>query len=209
MLNSWSFRKWQCLPCKKIYTNPNSLQQHNKFHHFKDNAYIHRCHICGQEYNSSAKLSNHIEKHSLEEAKIKCDTCSKLFFTDFDLKNHKRNTHDLQQDQLMCSICSFTTATKGRLKRHMILHSEERPFPCQLCNLKFKSDACWKRHLKQVHTQERKFKCRFCIKTFKTSSNLKVHENIHLGVFEARCEICNINFVQRHNLQLHNRKHHP
>ena len=75
-------------------------------------------------------------------------------------------------------------------------------------NLKFKSKTCWKRHQKQVHTQERKFKCRFCVKTFKTSSNLKVHENIHLGVFEARCEICNLNFVQGHNLQLHNRKHH-
>ena len=202
------FRKMECLSCNKKYTNPKSLWQHNKFIHLKHNFDVHRCHICGQEFNNPKRLSNHIEKHSLDEAKIKCSTCSKLFFTDFDLQLHRRNTHDLK-DQFICSVCSYTTRTKGRLKRHMFLHTEERPFPCELCNLKFKSQGAWARHKKLAHTQERNFKCKFCIKTFKTSSNLKVHENIHLGVFEARCDLCNLNFVQRHNLQLHNRKHHP
>lgn len=43
-----------------------------------------------------------------------------------------------QGDQHHCSQCDKTFTRATHLKRHMTIHSEERPFSCNLCEKKFR-----------------------------------------------------------------------
>lgn len=56
-----------------------------------------------------------------------------FFFCSF--KRHNRSQHDSNSTpNLQCPECSFTTKLTGHLKRHIRVHSGERPFKCPYCD---------------------------------------------------------------------------
>ena len=60
------------------------------------------------------------------------------------------------------------------MKAHLIIHSGEKPFKCDLCEQKFTKKAYLKSHLK-IHTGEKPFKCEYCETEFTEKCNLKKH----------------------------------
>ena len=110
----------------------------------------------------------------------------------------------------MCSMCDFRTSEKSHLTRHMITHSEEKPYPCSKCHLNFKTMDNLRKHEYHVHTHSevRKWKCDYCGKAFKKSTNLKEHVRLHTGDWAATCKLCDKNFAQMCNYKLHMRRTH-
>ncbi|XP_034096174.1 zinc finger protein 431-like [Gymnodraco acuticeps] len=81
---------------------------------------------------------------------------------------------------------------KGRERRHS----------CQQCDKSFKTSGHLKRHL-HIHTGEKPYSCEECGKTFSTSDALKSHQRIHTGEKPNSCEECGTTFSTSDALKSH------
>lgn len=52
----------------------------------------------------------------------------------------------------VCRHCNYSTYLVGHLKRHLLVHSGERPYACNVCNFRFNQKENLKRHLKLKHS---------------------------------------------------------
>lgn len=60
------------------------------------------------------------------------------------------------------------------------MHSEEKPFKCEVCGRKYRQKWHLNRHVK-VHSKELPFECEYCHKCFRLKAFLRVSIN-SLGV---------------------------
>lgn len=51
----------------------------------------------------------------------------------------------------VCPHCNYSTYLVGHLKRHLLVHSGERPYVCNVCNFRFNQKENLKRHMKLKH----------------------------------------------------------
>ena len=98
-----------------------------------------------------------------------------------------------------CQICG-----KGvkDLKRHMNVHSKERPFKCEDCGTKCKTKQNLQSHM-DVHSKERPFKCEDCGEGFTRKPTLTRHLQTHTNERPSKCEQCDYVTAFSHNLKRH------
>ncbi|KAJ6646662.1 Helicase required for RNAi-mediated heterochromatin assembly 1, partial [Pseudolycoriella hygida] len=123
-----------------------------------------------------------------------------------------------------CHLCFKTVATSYNLKRHMMIHSGERPYCCDICGNKrayicnvcdriFGSSHNLKRH-HMIHTGEKPYKCDWsgCPKYFRELSTLRKHRGTHSKALEYtaytkqqlfECQVCRMKFMSYDNLSEH------
>ncbi|KAJ8943832.1 hypothetical protein NQ318_020904 [Aromia moschata] len=105
-----------------------------------------------------------------------------------------------------CDHCEIICSSKKLLKKHLLIHTKERTFPCNTCGKLF-------RHNYEVTAHERShnkptFQCDICSKMFIHRSHLNVHRKKHLGEYVAFCKDCNVGFVSQALYKTHRNTQH-
>lgn len=139
------------------------------------------CSICNKTFANAGNVQRHMLIH--EKQKYKCDRCDSLFTSKIKLDKHLFNKHTVPN---------------------------ERSFPCDDCEKRFKSSSNLMQHRK-VHLAEKPYQCPLCSKSFSFKSNLQKHQ----GKSRCRrppgepiqCHVCQKIFKKEFLLKSHLRRH--
>ncbi|XP_034944297.1 zinc finger protein 557-like [Chelonus insularis] len=205
------------------------LIERNKLDKEKD---VHKCEICGMNFDRKSKLISHMFKHSNLKP-YKCNICLKVFKTNTYLSKHME-IHDESSQYYSCSVCDFQARSKSYLKVHYIRkHTQEYKFNCVQCGKMFKVQSDYTTHMKD-HDMEscvcdicggsysnksslyfhkhykhvstiKEFECSTCKKRFKNQKNLNSHIELHNMKYV--CEQCGMEFSFKYGLTKHLRTH--
>ncbi|XP_063880944.1 zinc finger protein ZFMSA12A-like isoform X1 [Scylla paramamosain] len=195
-----------------------------------------RCSLCKSSFSQVDHLTSHsLEAHQLSDPSYLCPQCPQIFNKISSLKNHQRRKH---QDSLQtCPQCNKLYPTHYLWTRHMLVHTNSRPFSCDKCEKKFKSKAelinhkrihrpseerythccevCGKRFTQKanleshlrLHSGNRPFSCEFCGKCFSQRGNMEEHRRIHTGEKPFVCDVCGVSYSRQGQLAMHRRQH--
>ncbi|KAL5282680.1 wdn family protein [Megaselia abdita] len=101
-----------------------------------------------------------------------------------------------------CDICGQKFVQKINLTNHAKVHSGVKPFACPECQKTFPEKSHLLRHQK-YHTSTRPFRCDKCGKMYKTERCLKVHNLVHLEQRPFVCQVCSKSFISNSKLKQH------
>uniref|UniRef100_A0A1B0GH19 Putative c2h2-type zn-finger protein n=1 Tax=Lutzomyia longipalpis TaxID=7200 RepID=A0A1B0GH19_LUTLO len=115
------------------------------------------CRTCGKSFARRAEVRDHERIHTGEKP-FKCDICAMSFAQRSNLQSHKRATH-LNEKRYRCEVCEKTFKRRRLLDYHtQAAHTGERPFKCTLCPSSFVYPEHLKKHL-LIHSNEKKYTC--------------------------------------------------
>ncbi|KAI9882501.1 MAG: pre-mRNA processing RNA-helicase [Watsoniomyces obsoletus] len=88
-----------------------------------------------------------------------------------------------------CDVCHQDFSSPLALKQHERRHTGEKPYKCDVCGRQFAQGTALTMH-KRTHTKEKPLKCDFpnCNKTFSESSTLSKHKKTHSLAGQYVCE---------------------
>ncbi|KAM8774818.1 transcriptional repressor CTCFL [Rhynchonycteris naso] len=106
-----------------------------------------------------------------------------------------------------CNLCLFTSSRISSLKRHMKIHTNEKPHICHLCLKAFRTVTLLRNHV-NTHTGTRPHKCGDCDMAFVTSGELVRHRRYrHTHEKPFKCSMCKYASVEASKLKRHVRSH--
>ena len=213
-------KPYSCEICGKTFAvSANYKRHHNTLHigrkkqkhgvkHFK-------CDVCEKFLRSKWHLANHIRIHTGDKP-YSCEICGKSFTEKNSLKrhqltyNHGRHKQKHGMQQFNCDVCQNTFGSKRHLTAHVRIHTDDKPYRCEICGRSFTENRSLKRHHITLHRGRHKqkhgikqFKCDVCQKSFRSIWHLTTHVRIHIGDQPFSCEICGRSFTENSGLKRH------
>lgn len=217
-----------CCVCGKKFDFAIELSRHNKTHRKHQSQVLKKTNptnnrkICGK--SSDNILHRHNRTH-IKFRMIACE-CGKEFVSKVLLMKHqkiykhvrfriksetdvgKSETLPAVDESKRCEQCGKVFTTMALLRRHMVTHSDEKPFPCMLCPKKFSRLTGVAYHMKSIHEKIPNYTCDICGKGFYVKYKLNVHVKSHSNQKCFKCSICFDSFTdasacERH-VKLHN-----
>ncbi|XP_071957799.1 histone H4 transcription factor-like [Antedon mediterranea] len=192
--------KWQ--DCLSVTKTKFKLQDHIRSH---TQAKQYACVVCGSLFSNRSKFFDHLHRQvAIELQQYQCSHCSKVYATERLLRDHIRS----HINNYKCPHCEMTCpAPSGVLKHIRWRHSNEKPFPCQYCDLSFKTMSALRYHL-DCHNQQPIYECCFEVCKFRstTLSTLQSHiTSVHKlnGKACYSCHLCDKIYTRGFGLTKH------
>ena len=144
------------------------------------------CDKCGKVFIGKGYLKSHIKAvHERKSLDVKCTfpECEEIFTNRSMRTRHINIVH--YPNKYKCEVCKKTCASQQSLKRHILVHSDERNVECPDCDRKFKDKGDLSDHKWSAHTGVKHFACQHCPYRGATSSLLYHHKRQkHKAEFE-------------------------
>ena len=175
------------------------------------------CTKCDFRTKEPVTLKRHSFTH--EETKpFACsfEGCTFRSYRQSSIHSHERRRHHPElKNRFTCSfpLCEFGSYAKNDLQKHMLTHSDDRPFACFFpgCSYKGKQAKDVTNHQKKVHDPDRvkEKECTFCAKKFFTDNALSTHIKAHLDEKPYSCPYpnCNVRRVHKSAIKQHEITH--
>ncbi|XP_065333658.1 zinc finger protein OZF-like isoform X2 [Cloeon dipterum] len=162
-----------CEQCNIMFSRPELLEQHRGAEHL-----VFQCQVCGANFNTALILASHL----------------------------KRNVHRvaLKDTKWTCAECFMVCKDKGSMLEHVrSVHTNERPFPCHLCERRFAVKRALTLHVRE-HKKDWSHVCRFCGKGFLIKEYCEIHvRRYHTNERPFQCDRCEAKYASKLQLSEH------
>eukprot|EP00088_Acartia_fossae_P029761 TRINITY_DN3065_c0_g1_i15.p1 TRINITY_DN3065_c0_g1~~TRINITY_DN3065_c0_g1_i15.p1 ORF type:complete len:476 (-),score=79.44 TRINITY_DN3065_c0_g1_i15:211-1638(-) len=146
-------------------------------------------------------------KKTFDHETLKCQECNRYFPFPKDLKRHML-CHSGERPYC-CDICGKTLRTKWTVQFHKerVHGNKKKDLPCKICGKTFAFEEYLKSHIKIAHNAEKSWACEQCGDTFNLKSSLVRHMQKHTEDRPFSCDICEKSFKSARDLGAHQRTH--
>ncbi|KAM8703756.1 hypothetical protein ACLKA7_008394 [Drosophila subpalustris] len=131
------------------------------------------CDLCGYSTPQVRFLDLHILRHK-KEKNFECTECGEKFYTKHLLELHVRVRHK-GETPFSCKYCDqrFYTSS-ARLRHEKVRHIKDFKYECKICGKKYNTSSCLKKH-EFLHTGQRPYRCDLCNVGFPRRPALRIH----------------------------------
>ncbi|XP_037773026.1 zinc finger protein 701-like [Penaeus monodon] len=122
-----------------------------------------------------------------------------------DSSNLVHNCNDMSKVSFRAKDCGKTYSSDGvqsHISIHMRVHTEEKPYNCEICNNTFSRKNNLVRHMR-IHASKKPYSCEICNKSLSERSHLVKHTRVHTKEKPYNCKICNSAYSRKNNLRSH------
>ncbi|XP_065095693.1 zinc finger protein 345-like [Ochlerotatus camptorhynchus] len=196
----------RCEECSRDFPILSAYNYHLSRHDQTERPY--KCSICPIRFKiKRAKMIHENTQHSTnhiittfdEKTKpVVCETCGESFMYMRKLRYHVRQKH--ASNKPTCKICGNTFTTQATLFRHMLVHTNEKPYVCSNCGAPFRRLFDLKNHVQKVHEGKNPHICVECNQEFNSYETLYYHKRyVHLKKarpktksqqVQLKCKLC-------------------
>jgi len=135
---------------------------------------------------------------------IQCDLCGNVFRSKGSYDEHRKAVHT-DERPFVCDICNKSYKSYRVLKIHKLRHGPANEI-CNVCGKTFRLRSEVKHHMRR-HMNDRRVQCDSCDKVFYRNSELKNHQRVHTGEKPYKCVFCSYACTIKGNLDKHMKTH--
>ena len=163
------------------------------------------CAVCDKSFDELSNFRRHVKNHPSGKP-FKCIKCGICCGTTTSLNSHALLKHYISTHHV-CAICGKHSVSASHLKKHMLVHSDDKAHPCSLCQKRYKTLFTLKEHIRRIH-EGVKYKCETCDKYYSAATLLRKHQLTHTGEKPSyKCSTCGKSVTTVEYLKKHKRLH--
>lgn len=112
-----------------------------------------QCPQCKERFIKEKNVKRHIDSGLCQGPKEHpCTVCGEIYESKFDLQLHEEN-HEQLLKRHRCNLCGAKFNKMKYLNKHILSHSNRKPYKCDICGKSFKSEYYVKTH-RNAHLNE-------------------------------------------------------